>query len=153
MSRRKHVSAVTAPQPAITVATAIVLAALALVTTVVLFVTATAAVTVPIAVVLALGAMATTALMARGRRRRHERRASNRPTVRRATDEPPALPGWDVLGVLSTAILVMAFLVPPTLGPGLLAVGFAGLFLSRIAVMYRDDPAGARADMGDRPFP
>ena len=137
MSRRTYVSAVTAPQPAITGITATVLAALALVTMVILFVTATAAVTVPIAIALALGAMATTALMVRERRRRHERRARNRPNARRATNELPDVPGWDGLGVLSAAILVMAFLVPPTLGLGLLAVGFAGLFVFRIAVLYR----------------
>lgn len=137
MSRRTHVSAVTAPQPAITVVTATVLAALALVTMVVLFVTATAAVTVPIAIVLALGAMATTALMVRERRRRHKRRVRNWPNVRRATDELPDVPGWNGLGVLSAAILVIAFLVPPTLGLGLLVVGFAGLFVFRIAMLYQ----------------
>jgi hypothetical protein len=138
MSRpRKYVSAVTAPQPAITVATATVLVALALVTMVILFVTAAAAVTVPIAVVLAMGAMATTVLMVRERRRRHGRRGSNGPNVSRATAEPPDVPGWDELGILSAAILVMAFLVPPALGLGLLAVGFAGLLVFRIAVMHQ----------------
>ena len=137
MSRRKYVSAVAASQPAITVVTATVSAALALATMVILFVTATAAVTVPIGVVLAMGAVATTVLMVRERRRRHERSASGRPNVRRATGERPDVPGWDELGVLSAAILVIAFLVPPTLGLGLLAVGLAGLFVFRIAVMYR----------------
>lgn len=137
MSRpRKYVNALTA-QPAITVVTATVMAALALVTMVILFVTATAAVTVPIGVVLAMGAMVTTGLMVRERRRRHERRGSNRPNVRRATAEPPDVPGWDELGILSAAILIMAFLVPSALGLGLLAVGLAGLLVFRIAVMYR----------------
>jgi len=138
MSRqRKYVSAVMAPQPAITVVTATVLAALALVTMVILFVTATAAVTVPIGVVLAMGAMATTGLVVRERRRRHERPGSHRPNVRRATAEPPDVPGWDELGILSAGLLVMAFLVPAALGLGVLAVGFAGLLVFRIAVMYR----------------
>ena len=134
---RNYVSAVPAPQPAITVVAATVMAALALVTMAVLFVTATAAVTAPIGIVLGMGAMATTGLMVRERGRTHDRGRSNRPNVRRATAEPPDVPGWDELGVLSAVILVMAFLVPPALGLGLLAVGFAGLFVFRIAVMYR----------------
>jgi hypothetical protein len=47
------------------------------------------------------------------------------------------VPGWDEFGVLSAVILVTAFLVPPALGLGLLAAGFAGLFVVRIAVMCR----------------
>ena len=137
MSRTKCVSAATAPQPAITVVTATVMAAIALVTMVIPFVTATSAVTVPIGVVLAMGAMATSGLMVRDRRRRHARRAANGPNVRRATAEPPDVPGWDELAILSAAIAVIAFLVPPALGLGLLAVGLAGLFVFRIAVMYR----------------
>ncbi len=134
---RNYVSAVPAPQPAITVVTATVMAALALVTMVVLFVTATAAVTVPIGLVLAMGAVATTGLMGRERRKRNARGGSSRPNVRRATPESPDVPGWDELGVLSAVILVMAFLVPPALGLGFLAVGFAGLLVFRLAVMYR----------------
>lgn len=138
MSRpRKYGRAVTAPKPAITVITATVMAAIALVTMVILFVTGTSAVTAPIGVVLAMGAMATTGLMVGERRKRNDRGASNRPNVRRATAEPRDVPGWDELGVLSAVILVMAFLVPPALGLGLLAVGFAGLFIFRIALMYR----------------
>ena len=124
MSRpRNYVSALPAPQPAITV----VMAALALVTMVALFLTATAAVTVPIGVVLAMAAMATTVRMVKERARRHKRRPSNQPNVRRATAEPPDVPGWDELGILRAAMVVMAFLVPPALGLGLLAVGLAGL--------------------------
>lgn len=138
MSRpRKYANAVAAPRPAITVVTATVMAAIALVTMVTLFVTATAAVAAPIGVVLAMGAMATILLLVKERRRRHERRGSNRPNVRRASAEPPDVPGWEELGILSAAILVMAFLAPPALGLGLLAVGFAGLFVFRLAVMYR----------------
>lgn len=57
--------------------------------------------------------------------------------MRRATAEPPDVPDWDEFGVLSAVILVTAFLVPPALGLGLLAAGFAGLFVVRIALMYR----------------
>ena len=55
----------------------------------------------------------------------------------RSSVERPHVPGWEELGVLSAAILVMAFLVPPELGLGLLSVGLAGLFVFRIAMMYR----------------
>lgn len=134
---RNSASAATAPKPVITVAAATAMAAIALVTLVVLFVTATAAVTVPIAVVLAVGALTTAVLLVRDRRRRNDRGVSTQPGAPRATAKPPDMPGWDELGILSVVILSLAFLVPPALGLGLLAVGVGGLFVFRIAVMYR----------------
>jgi hypothetical protein len=138
MSRpRGYAAAVRAPQPAITVATAVVLAALALFTMVTLSLVASPAVTVPLGVVLAIGLVATTALIAKDHRRKNDPRPSKRPNVGRASGERPHVPGWAELGVLSAALLVIAFLVPPELGFGLLAVGLPGLFVVRIAMMYR----------------
>jgi hypothetical protein len=138
MSRpRGYGAAVRAPQPAITVATAPVLAALALFTMVTLSLLASPAVTVPLGVVLAIGLAATTVLMMRERRRKNDPRRRRQPNVRRSPVEGPHLPGWEELGILSAAILVIAFLVPAELGLGLLAVGLAGLFVVRIAMMYR----------------
>jgi hypothetical protein len=138
MSRpRGYGAAVRAPQPVITVATASVMATLALFTMIALFVAAPSAVTVPIGVVLAIGLAATTVLMVGERRRKNDPRRMSRPNVGRSSVEGPLVPGWDELGVLSAVILVVAFLVPAELGLGLLAVGLAGLFIFRIAMMYQ----------------
>jgi len=137
MSRpRRYAAAVRAPQPAITVATAAVLAALALFTTVTLSLVASPAVTVPLGIVLAIGLAATAVLIVREHQRKNDRRRRKRPNAGRGSHERP-LPVWEELGVLSAVILVMAFLVPAELGLGLLAIGLAGLFVVRIAMMYR----------------
>jgi hypothetical protein len=138
MSRpRGYAAAIRAPQPAITVATAAVLAALALFTVVTLSLVASPAVTVPLGLVLAIALVATTVLIVKDRRRTNDPRPRKRPNMSRASGERPHVPGWDELGVLSAVILVIAFLVPPELGAGLLAVGLVGLFVVRIAMMYR----------------
>jgi hypothetical protein len=102
-----------------------------------LFAAAPSAVTVPLGIVLAIGLVATTVLSVKDRRRKNDPRPRRRPNVGRASGERPHVPGWAELGVLSAAILVIAILVPPELGFGLLAVGLAGLFVVRIAMMYR----------------
>lgn len=138
MSRpRGYAGIVKAPQPAITFVTASVMATLALFTIIVLLVAASSAVTVPLGVALAIGLMATAVLTVRERRRRKEPRWRKRPNGKRSIAEPPDVPGWDELAILSAAILVIAFLVPAALAPGLLAVGLAGVFVARIAMMYR----------------
>jgi hypothetical protein len=138
MSRpRGYPAAVTAPQPVITVATASVMATLALFTLIALFAVAPSAVTVPLGIVLAIGLAATTGLIVRERRRKNDEPRRTRPNVERSSVERPRVPGWEELGILSASILVVAFLVPAELGLGLLAVGLAGLFIFRIAVMYQ----------------
>jgi hypothetical protein len=133
----EYAAAARAPQPAMTVATAAVLAALALFAMVTLSLVASPAVTVPLGLVLAIGLAATAVLTARERRGENDRRRRKRPDLGRGSSERPHVPGWEELGILSAAILVTAFLVPPELGLGLLAVGLAGVFIVRIAMMYR----------------
>lgn len=138
MSRpRGYGAAVRVRQPAITIATASVMATLALFTVIALFAAAPLTVTVPIGVVLAVGLLATTVLTVNDRRRKNDPRRRTRPNAVRASAEWSHVPGWDELGVLSAAILVIAFIVPAELGLGLLAIGLAGLFVFRIAIMYR----------------
>ena len=137
MSRpRAYAGIVREPQPAITVVTASVMATLALFTLIALFVAASSAVTAPL-VALAIALMVTPVLIVRERRRRKGPRWRKRPNGKRSIAESPDVPGWDDLAILSAAILVIAFLAPAALAPGLLAVGLAGIFVARMAMMYR----------------
>ena len=84
------------------------------------------------------------------------RRASGLPDVRlqdaRAEDEPRVALGWGALGALSVSLLLLALVVPDTLGVALAAIGLAGLLVFRLAAMHDGwAPLGpVRASLGPR---